>query len=100
MTVAVQGFGNAGYHFARLAHDAGFKIKAIADSRGAIYSQEGLDPKKVMAHKQEHKDVQTMLYCDGSVCNLMRYQKFDNQELLELEVDVLVLAALEYFRKE
>jgi glutamate dehydrogenase (NADP+) len=95
MTVAVQGFGNAGYHFSRLAHEAGFKIVAVADSKGAIYSQEGLNPLKVMEHKQEHKDVQTMLYCDGSVCDLTHYQKLDGHELLELDVDVLVLAALE-----
>lgn len=95
LTVAVQGFGNAGYHFARLAHGAGFKIVGIADSKGAIYSQEGLDPQKLMQHKQEHKDLRTMLYCDGSVCDLQRYQKLSGLDLLELDVDVLVLAALE-----
>jgi len=95
LTVAVQGFGNAGYYFTQLAHEAGFKIVAIADSKGAIYSKEGLDPQKVMQYKQEHKDVKTMLYCDGSVCDLQRYQKLTGQELLELDVDVLVLAALE-----
>ena len=95
LTVAVQGFGNAGYHFARLAHRSGFKIVGIADSKGAIYSEEGLDPQKVMQHKQEHKDVRTMLYCDGTVCDLQRYQKLSSLELLELDVDVLVLAALE-----
>ena len=67
----------------------------IADSKGAIYSKEGLEPQKVMQHKQEHKDVKTMLYCDGSVCDLQRYQKLSGQKLLELDVDVLVLAALE-----
>lgn len=95
LTVAVQGFGNAGYHFARLAYRSGFKIVGIADSKGAIYSQEGVNPQKVMQHKQEHKDVRTMLYCDGTVCDLQRYQKLSNLELLELDVDVLVLAALE-----
>lgn len=95
LTVAVQGFGNAGYHFARLAHRAGFNIVGIADSRGAIYSKEGLEPQKVMQHKQEHNDLRTMLYCDGSVCDLQRFQKISSQELLELDVDVLVLAALE-----
>jgi len=95
MTVAVQGFGNAGYHFARLASDMGFNIVAIADSQGAIHAKEGLDPQKVMKHKQEHKDLKSMLYCDGSVCDLTRYQKLESHELLELDVDVLVLAALE-----
>ena len=95
LTVAVQGFGNAGYHFARLAHRAGFNIVGIADSRGAIYSAEGLEPQKVMHHKQDHNDLRTMLYCDGSVCDLQRFQKIGSKEILELDVDVLVLAALE-----
>lgn len=93
-TLAVQGFGNAGYHFARLAHGAGFTIVAIADSRGAIYGKEGLDPEKVMAYKQEHQDIRTMMYCDGSVCDMELCQKITVDELLELDVDILVLAAL------
>lgn len=95
MTLAVQGFGNAGYHFSRLAYEAGFKVVAISDSRGGIFSREGLDPQKVMEHKEQHKDLRTMLYCDGSVCDLQRYQKLSGRDLLELDVDVLVLAALE-----
>jgi glutamate dehydrogenase (NADP+) len=95
MTLAVQGFGNAGYHFSRLAHAAGFKVVAISDSQGAIFSEEGLDPQKVMDHKEQQKDLRTMLYCDGSVCDLQRYKQLDGRELLELDVDVLVLAALE-----
>ena len=94
-TLAVQGFGNAGYHFARLAHEAGFRVVAIADSRGAIYNDQGFDPEKVMAHKQEHRDINTMVYCDGSVCDMQRNQKISPTELLELDVDILVLAALE-----
>ncbi len=95
MTLAVQGFGNAGYHFSRLAHAAGFKVMAVSDSQGAIFSEEGLDPQKVMNHKEKHKDLRTMLYCDGSVCDLQRYKKLTGHELLGLDVDVLVLAALE-----
>ena len=95
MTLAVQGFGNAGYHFARLAHEAGFNIVAIADSKGAIYSEEGLEPEKVMEHKQKHKDINSMMYCDGSVCDFQRYKKITADELLGLDVNVLVLAALE-----
>ena len=94
-TIAVQGFGNAGYHFARLAYEADFKIVAIADSQGAIYSKKGFDPDKVMAHKQEHRGIKSMVYCDGSVCDMQRYQEISAEELLELDVDVLALAALE-----
>lgn len=95
MTLAVQGFGNAGYHFARLASEEGFNIVAVSDSKGAIFSEQGLEPEKVMEHKQEHKDLKTMMYCDGSVCDLQRYKKISSDEMLKLDVDVLVLAALE-----
>lgn len=95
MTIAIQGFGNAGYHFARLAHKEGFKIIAIADSKGAIQGNDGLDPDAVMEHKQEHKDIKTMMYCNGSVCDIKRYRQISMEELFELNVDVLVLAALE-----
>ncbi|MEN8256235.1 MAG: Glu/Leu/Phe/Val dehydrogenase [Thermodesulfobacteriota bacterium] len=95
LSVAVQGFGNAGYNFAKLAHQAGFKIVAISDSKGAIAYKGGLDPEKVMAHKEEKKDLKSMIYCDGSVCDLQRYEKISSEKLLELHVDVLVLAALE-----
>lgn len=95
MTLAVQGFGNAGYHFARLAHEEGFNIVAVSDSKGAIFSEQGLEPDKVMEHKQQHKDLKSMMYCDGSVCDLQRYKKISSDEMLKLDVDVLVLAALE-----
>ena len=95
MTLAVQGFGNAGYHFARLAHDQGFNVVAVSDSKGAIFSEQGLEPVRVMEHKQQHKDLKTMMYCDGSVCDLQRYKKLSSDEMLQLDVDVLVLAALE-----
>jgi glutamate dehydrogenase (NADP+) len=95
MTLAVQGFGNAGYHFARLASEKGFNIVAVSDSKGAIYSEQGLEPEKVMKHKQEHKDLKSMMYCDGSVCDLQRYKKISSDDMLKLDVDVLVLAALE-----
>lgn len=94
-TIAIQGFGNAGYHFARLAHEAGFRIVAVADSQGAIYGKEGLNPDRVMEHKQKHHDIQTMMYCEGSVCDMKKYKKMRIDELLELDVDILVLAALE-----
>ena len=50
--VAVQGFGNAGFHVARLLQDAGYKIVAISDSKGAIYSAKGLDVKSVYEQKK------------------------------------------------
>ena len=47
--VAVQGIGNVGFHFARLAHEAGYKVVALSDSKGGIWDEAGLDPTKVYA---------------------------------------------------
>lgn len=85
LTVAIQGFGNVGYHFAKLAHRAGFKILAVSDSKGGAYRQENLDPEKVMRHKKK----------TGSVVAFPGTKKITNQALLKLPVDVLVPAALE-----
>ncbi|HED18406.1 MAG TPA: Glu/Leu/Phe/Val dehydrogenase [Gammaproteobacteria bacterium] len=93
--IAVQGFGNAGYQFARLAHEAGFRIVAVSDSKGGIYSDDGLDPNLIMAHKRSRHELKAMLYCDASVCEEAEHTTLTNETLLELDVDVLVLAALE-----
>jgi glutamate dehydrogenase len=84
-TVAVQGFGNVGYHAARLLHELGCKIVAISDSKGGIYGAHGLDPTKVLEHKNEK----------GSVVGYRNCKHLTNEELLELECDILVPAALE-----
>jgi len=96
LTVAVQGFGNVGYHVARLLHEAGFKIVALSDSRGGIYDkkQKGMDPKNVMQTKQE-KGLIDGCYCVGTVCDCENYQAITNEQLLTLPVDILVPAALE-----
>lgn len=95
MTVAVQGFGNAGYHFARLAHEAGYRIVALSDSKGAIHSGDGLDPTPIWRHKHETRKLKGMVYCDASVCEETDVDQLTNDELLEFDVDVVVLAALE-----
>ncbi|RMG40784.1 MAG: Glu/Leu/Phe/Val dehydrogenase [Candidatus Dadabacteria bacterium] len=94
LTIAVQGFGNVGYFFAYLAAKAGHKVVAVSDSKGAIYSKEGLDPESCRRVKQEQKELKAA-YCTGSVCEIVEHDKLTNEELLELEVDVLVPAALE-----
>ncbi len=81
ITVAIQGFGNVGYWFAYHAHQAGYKVVAVSDSKGGIYVKDGLDPVKVLEEKEETGSLQG--------------QAITNDELLELEVDVLVPAALE-----
>jgi glutamate dehydrogenase (NAD(P)+) len=84
--VAVQGFGNVGYHAAYLAKKLfGCKVVAVSDSMGAIYSEEGLDPEDVSGHKLS----------TGSVLDYPGANNITNEELLELDVDILIPAALE-----
>jgi len=85
-TVAVQGFGNAGSHYARLMQDElGAKIVAVSDSKGGIYGDKGFDPKEVLKFKEK----------TGSVVGFAGTKKITNEELLELGVDVLAPCALE-----
>jgi len=84
-TVAVQGYGNVGYHAARLLHEIGCKIVAVSDSRGGAYDPDGLDPVKVLEHKNR----------TGSVADYLGSNYMTNEQLLELKCDILVPAALE-----
>jgi glutamate dehydrogenase (NAD(P)+) len=85
-TVAVQGYGNAGYHAAQLCKELfGCKVVAVSDSKGGIFSKEGLEPETVREHKSK----------TTSVIHLPNVQHISNEELLELEVDILIPAALE-----
>ena len=93
--IAVQGFGNAGAHFASLAHQAGYRIVAVSDSRGGIYAEDGLDPDTLIAQKRTQREITKMIYCASSVCESTEYKVISNTQLLELDIDVLALAALE-----
>ncbi|MDA7977490.1 MAG: Glu/Leu/Phe/Val dehydrogenase [Pirellulales bacterium] len=92
--VAVQGFGNAGQHFARLMHADGYRIVAVSDSRGGIFREEGFDIPSLIYAKNEMRELQAV-YCNGSVCETVDAEKITNEELLELDVDILAPAALE-----
>jgi glutamate dehydrogenase (NADP+) len=92
--VAIQGFGNAGYHVASLLQEAGYRIVALSDSKGAIHSEEGFDVESIQQHKQETRSVRGV-YCNGSVCEMVEHAQITNEELLELDVDILIPAALE-----
>jgi len=92
--VAVQGFGNAGYHVARLLAGAGYKVVAVSDSKGGIHLESGFDVESLHQHKQETRELRGV-YCVGSVCELIDHERISNEELLELDVDLLVPAALE-----
>ena len=84
-TVAVQGYGNAGSIAAALLDDLGASVVAVSDSSGGIYDPDGFDPREVKAHKAE----------TGSVVEYRGTERITNDELLTLDVDCLVPAALE-----
>lgn len=92
--VAIQGFGNAGQHVAQLLHSDGYKIVAVSDSQGGIYKPEGFDVPSLIYAKNESKRLQAV-YCQGSVCEIIKADRITNEKLLELDVDLLIPAALE-----
>ena len=83
--VAIQGYGNAGSIAATLLAAEGARIVAVSDSQGGIYNPTGLDPAKVSSWKSEHGTVVGFPGADG----------VSNQEILEVDCDILVPAALE-----
>ncbi len=88
MTVAVQGFGNAGYTAASILHKKGFKIVAVSDSSGGLYDVSGLDPEEINRFKDETGKGMIEMKKDG-------VKVLTNAELLEVECDVLIPAALD-----
>lgn len=93
-TVAIQGFGNAGGALADFLHAAGYRVVAVSDSQGAIYAPEGLDIPSIRQFKHIVKGVQAV-YCKDTVCSVIDHETLTNAELLSLDVDILVPAALE-----
>ncbi len=92
-TVAVQGFGNAGQAIARLLHHDGYKVVAVSDSRGGIYRKNGFDIDSLIQTKNETRELKAV-YCEGSVCEAVEADAVDNEEILVLDVDILIPAAL------
>ncbi|MBD3362824.1 glutamate dehydrogenase [Candidatus Dojkabacteria bacterium] len=84
-SVAVQGSGNVGYYFATLAAQEGYKVVALSDSKSAIYNKDGLNVKKALDYKNEK----------GSYEGFNGGKQINNNELIELDVNVLVPAAVE-----
>jgi glutamate dehydrogenase (NAD(P)+) len=85
-TTAIQGYGNAGYFAHKLGEELfGVKVVAVSDSRGGIYNEKGMKFEDVYKHKME----------TGKVAGFKGAKEISNEELLELDVDVLVPAALE-----
>lgn len=85
-TVAIQGFGNVGYYTAKYLSEMGARVVAVSDSRGGIYSSKGLDPDEVLSVKRR----------EGSVIHYPGVErKMSPMDVLELDVDILVPAAIE-----
>jgi len=85
-TVAIQGYGNAGYFAARLCQEMfGCKVVATCDSKGGIYGGKGIDPGEAYCCKES----------SGSVCNLPGVEKISNEDVLTMDVDILIPAAIE-----
>jgi len=84
-TIAIQGFGNAGSHMARILNDWGYRIIAVSDSKGGIYNKNGLNIEKVIEQKEK----------TGTVINYSEGKKITNEELLSLKTDILIPAALD-----
>ncbi|OGJ41891.1 glutamate dehydrogenase [Candidatus Peregrinibacteria bacterium RIFCSPLOWO2_01_FULL_39_12] len=85
--VIIQGFGNAGGVVAKLLAKAGYEIVGVSDSQGGIFCDQGLNVEELTSCKIEKKSV---VNCGGAQC-----KRVSNEELLEQECDILVLAALE-----
>lgn len=94
-TVAVQGFGNAGSIIADLLAKAGYRVVAVSDSQGAIYCKRGLDIPSIRQYKESTRRGVKAVYCEGTVCNIVEHEVITNEELLTLDVDILIPAALE-----
>lgn len=85
LRVAVQGYGNVGSNVVSILHSYGCKVIGVADVVGGVYSEDGLDPKALTARLKE----------TGSVEGTPGADSLSNAELLELDCDILVPAAIE-----
>lgn len=83
--VAIQGFGNVGSFAAKLWAEAGHKIVAVSDYKGGIFSDAGIDPEALLSHVKK----------TGAVSGFPGTKSITNAELLLLECDLLIPAALE-----
>ena len=85
LKVAIQGFGNAGSYLAKILYDNGYTIVAVSDSKAGIYNEDGLNIPKLIEHKKT----------TGSVKGFSGTKEITNAELLTLNIDLLIPAALE-----
>ncbi|HCL90296.1 MAG TPA: amino acid dehydrogenase [Candidatus Atribacteria bacterium] len=84
-SIAVQGFGDVGRTVARLLYNDGFKIIAVSDIKGGVYSEEGIDIEELVKHVEN----------TGFVANFPETVAITNEELLETDCDILIPAAVQ-----
>lgn len=96
-TVAVQGFGNVGFHIARILHDWGAKVVAVSNSKQAVYDQKGLPVDSFVDGGQPASGQPTRQTGGRPIIpTTAGFQTISNDELLALNVDVLIPAALSH----
>lgn len=84
-TAAVQGFGNVGRHAAKFLHNCGTKVIAVSNSSGGVYNKNGIPIEALYQHSLKDRNLE----------NFPEVVKITNQELLALECDILIPAAME-----
>jgi glutamate dehydrogenase (NADP+) len=94
LTLALQGFGNAGAQLAQLLADNGYCMVAVSDFKGGVYDPDGLDIDRLRKGKENSRSLRDV-YCRDSVCDIDGLKILSNEELLTLDVDVLIPVALE-----
>ena len=83
--VVIQGFGNVGAHAVELLHEQGCVIVGVSDVKGGVYNPKGLSPQALLAHEAR----------SGTISDYGGGERISNAELLELDCDVLIPAAIE-----
>jgi glutamate dehydrogenase (NAD(P)+) len=83
--VALQGFGNVGSHAAKYLYESEYPIVAVGDHTGAYFKKEGLDIPKMLKYALGNR---------GALAGYSDAQRISGDELLEMEVDLLIPAAL------
>lgn len=86
LKVVIQGFGNVGANIAEILQDWGYQIIAVSDSKGGVVNNNGLDIKKMIAMGKQ----------DGMLPVMEGCHRISNQEILQLESDILIPAALSH----
>lgn len=93
LTVAIQGYGNVGSYLSKYLFEMGYKVVAISDVKGGIYSEKGLNTTEITNVLWNSKEKRPSIYDENILSVCKDVKKITNEELLELDVDILVPAA-------